>query len=154
MRLWRDIKLFALVFGIGFLFLFPNFANAASNEQAISGYHCEGAYPVYARHASIDSIGDDIVAVTTQKISFQGSVIYNVQLIRSTDNGVTWGGHLCISKSTTDQWYPDVKMIDIPGEGNGKIVFVVWQETINPINSPSTIYTKAVHFSNFNSAWY
>ena len=81
-------------------------------------------------------------------------MIFNVQLIRSTDNGVTWGGHLCISKSTTDQWYPDVKMIDIPGEGNGKIVFVVWQETINPINSPSTIYTKAVHFSNFNNAWY
>ena len=88
----------------------------------------------------------------TLHVSVGGKGVYNVQLIRSTNNGVTWGGHVCISSSPIDQWYPDVKMIDVPSYG--KIVFVVWQETDNPINSPSAICTKAVYFSNFNNVWY
>lgn len=146
----RRIAYFALMAGIGFLFLFPGIANAISNEQLVGGYHYEPCNTMYGRHGSIDSDGADIVAAFVTQRGYAGP--YNVVLARSIDNGANWQGHTYISTSEMDQWYPDIVMLDIPDEG--KVVFVVWQETNNPVNSDSDIKTKAVYFDDFTSNWY
>ena len=146
----RRIRYIAILAGIGFLFLFPGLANAISNEQLVGGYHYEPCNTMYGRHGSIDSDGSDIVAAFVTQRGYAGP--YNVVLARSTDNGANWQGHTHISTSDMDQWYPDIVMLDIPE--HGKVVFVVWQETNNPLNSISSIRTKAVYFDNFNHNWY
>lgn len=145
-------KYMVISFGIIFILIFTSNVIATSNEQVISGYHYDPGCPVYARHASIDSDELDVVAAFTTQREIGGLIIYNVQLARSIDGGQNWGGNTWICPSTQNQWYPDIQMVDIPGYG--KIVFIVWQESDDPYNSASQIYTMAVYFTNFNGQWH